>query len=1144
MSSINADKVRDNSREPSAGSTTTAAAASDPSATRSNPPITLSDCSKLNDVNSTDLPSNGVFNDSLGSFSSTKQPYPEHIRNQQLQQQEPQLLRHELNSNQSGSDSGLGGCTNSISSENSLIVNATGIGQTNNAVEGANHDNEYSNETQDGRKTNISGRLSDDAISTGTIDAALGDLSNNKIPSSKADNLSASSFGGSTMDQSDSGNGIQVASSSSSTKVKLDSIAPVLGSSMLTDKLKHHQDVDRAKQSSKPADGSLVTPMPVKTSTNAPDKIEVAHHDAAHRSQCSPSSNDTLILRSAMKKSVDTLVKSPKVGRNVSFNQTVIVFCEEIDTSSPSDFDPPIDYRDIPDCSERAYETQIDCDDDHLGASRNSSRGARECDLELLSKIVGEDACKLTDDQLFGLLENGSLLGDINQPDIGDDFTTRRLGSDQSYLCRDAISDTESESSMIVDDIKLAPDGRHQVTKNIPKLPTQLVNSHGRQQCHVVKEKDAVVKPSIDIEPQRCPQDKSLKVGKESNQDESTSEFQNRQSIVTSQKSLPARMRVTTVENQPKKGQHATTTSQDFQNHQSNGTAQHQQKVIHSQRENLTNLQPLTIKQSTIEQITISKPQILRNNVVGPTQQKQGQQIKAIDDYRSLSINQSHVATGQPSNQHSTASKNCCAQLPRPVDTSYQQQASTSTNANVESNNTVQTSPSDPACHICRAIESNQKLTNTTQPVNAAQAHNDMATCARAHIGENQQQINQHHGIGVVPNLNAQQQKLPQPFVTSQSCTSCREMIMRKQYGVSAGHRFVPSNIVPQPPRSIACQVVYVVDQNGNRIRALQVVAPSQTSKSMTGNPTRQIVIAPSGARLFNPSSLTGPQVTRPFGYTGQSIPNNFISNNQVREAHMISAKAHTSNAQDYQEDRFVSLSQNNQLAATEQRMPVLSQSAPKNHTIYYVRQPLGAQNMRQSIELSSSGAKTFPDAHEIRRLDGIRAPTIGPISGHEGGSVVSQGERCQNIGALSQQESNRISTGRRDEADDPSFGFSQRPAVKVFSSVTNQANGGRLVQPVARPSNYNLNDSSALLSDQANRQNVGSQTLDRKYTNRTQKQHQSGKDGIPNTSSMSNINNTLLSYREDSAALDRRDQTKSNGMNVKRWLSVIRYKM
>lgn len=609
---------------------------------------------------------------------------------------------------------------------------------------------------------------------------------------------------------------------------------------------------------------------------------------------------DVPILKSALRKR-KAAEPAIKTNRNVSFNQTVIVFCEEIETSSPSEFDPPIDYRDAPDCTN--------------GRPENA---ARPSDLDLLTKIVGKDASKLTDDQLFGLLESvnttdhhDGILDDDDGDDADDcDSTAGRMRSDHSYLCLDAICDSDSESSTVNYGNKLDPHKPSGQTVN----PVPDVQQDQQQKRQVSRE--------------NVPASRDLEISDKETQQRSKGRETN---ATVSQNTLPARMRVSTVENHPKK----TSDAQE----------------LGDQRSNNSNL-------------------------------------------------------SQP--------------LP----------------------------PNNPACHICRAIESTRRPANVSQNLSLNEA-----------------------------------------------------------------------------------QIVYVVDQNGNRIRALQVVRPPQSGNQLAPQPPRQVLLAPAGLRPPNPSSVPNQQFSCSSAYANQNIPCSSVNTIPIRVARQpIIASSSSISERNPHGFQGMRIAGGGQSIHPNQRILLPNQEASRNHTIYYVRQPLVMQNSRIASEPSpSSGTKSFPDVHEIRRLDGIWPPTASLQGKHEDSE-----KRAQNLNSL-----NSVA-GRRDDTEDPSFGFSKRPAVKVVASTANSSSAQAPLRQAKQK------DSAALYhgaSNQLRDLGAGAQTLDRKQTGRALKQNQTSKDGIPNTSSMSNINQTLVSHHDDSVATDHSVQAKSKGMKLKRWLSSMRRK-
>lgn len=1125
------------------------------------------------------------------------------------QQQHLLLLnRQECSSNQSGSDSGLG-YTNSISSENSsLIVNTTSLEQINahgnsNSTNGGinNHDsgaikyvnNERDRETQIAESDsfnidaqNSTGSNNDSTISC--IENGKSDAATTSIPNmaTRTSDLGANIYGieGQQQQQLRS-NDKQLAKSvkvskSTTISARTNQGNNLLSSALLTSRTKDEpggqeaflninesssennarvinniDDEAKIKQSTRrrAAQSANSTTKP-REDDEEPDGTAEVSIDHEMRGTCTRSSGadqlslninlsasphaDTVpLIRSSLKKardrSVDPSTKA-KHNRNVSFNQTVIVFCEEIETSSPSEtFEPPLDYQDTPINDE--YQDLPGGIRGGLSRDFKSQNAYVNDDFDILSKIVGDDASSLTDDQLFGLLENGSLLKNFDLDEDDKALTIDRLNSDHSYLCHNAISDSESESSLTIDTrCKQAPAIRVKPMHPSAHYKEPTPNSFETNQ--------AAGNQSLS----KNDHEKSINYRINSQPADSSHESHHIEPILTAhQRSMPARVKVSTIDNNLKRQQKLTTTQLDEADLgvQTSSCP----KVIHSIKQNTSKSEPMIVRLTNVEPAILSKSQLrddLSANVTAkgqaPTRENDEDNVYSQTIATRPNFTSSSIITSD--NQMSSRDNRLVDQhKQQPRDSSSSQQKAShvpnQTTSNVVNAQVIQTSQ---ACHICRAIESNlhhnefvaRGERTSLMTNNGSTLHSNRTTTTTDQ--PQQQRIvrsHQYHGSSSATIGSQDQQKQLQLVPTSQSsCVSCRESIARQQHQncITQPARPDLTNNLPdqQQARPIACQLVYVVDQCGNRMKALQVVGPAPMGLH-NNQSVRPIMIATDNCRLPAPSA--GQNWTRMSNPTGQVL-------GAVRSApiQMNVKNPHTLNSDHGVQPAEVSSS----ALAQQQRMQIVNHSAPRNHTIYYVRQPLGAQDFRQSSSSTANSAtRSFPDVHEIRRLDGIRAPTESPgliqtinhanISpGQPGNAHVSQQFKL---------EDSKCVKLRRDDSDDPTFGFSRRPAVKVVTNAMRESQ----MQAIGK-ANQNFNQAAAT-PESHQRLLTGSLTLDRKSLNRDQSSQREVKENIPSTSSMSNINKTLTNYVGPTTNHRYESNSKPKGMKFGNWFSIKR---
>lgn len=979
------------------------------------------------------------------------------------------IRQQDSGSNQSGSDSGLG-YTNSISIDNSSFIVATSQDQAE-----SKHQSIVINSSK-----------------SGNTSSSNNTLSMNNSPSSSSITKQANK-------------GIELGNTIEETRTS---------------------SIELKKQSSELGFKSDHAPQLRFTNDDHDgDDVLGRHHNVTHR-------NDELvsavqpyapIIKSLLKKSSqfnDANHKPTKHNRNVSFNQTVIVFCEETEMPSSVDqFDPPVGYQD----SIRSFEPPDDyCDHKNERVDENSNdvtdKGSKIAAAAKVNRVLNntnkKSASDLNDDQLFGLLDNGSLLESfkLNREDFSeDDFPINYLNSSHSYLCNDAISDydSDSESSLYIEREK-----QNSILPSVTKS-AQLIGNYS----HV----DIKLK-SKGIEKSKSPSDGDKNAQLNNNRNYPKDELPSTRStkVAVNQKSMPARMKVSTVDSSHLKRNSNLNRKEDADQKSKLDSSQsvvgNNSKQLQLERKqpgeslDTPNLAPMVIKQSTVEPISLSKPIIVRNNFSNFEQLTNVDRAPDRESKFVTSGTQSLTASKQPGKM-----KECNTSSETIINQPQKIQQISQANVNMM----PPTSQSnEPTCQICRVIESNRSQTNPehkainsqdAQPVKSF-SHNSVEreTC--------ESQPNQIQFI-----------KAPddQPVVFNQSCVSCREALMKQQQPAQEN---TCARTTTQPVRAVAYQLVYVVDQKGNRVRALSVRpafnAPV-TSVQQASLAGRRILIAQNGQRFQYPISINDQatnnlqkDLVNPTPQWGQ----NPMSNNNTQQYRLIdSAQAQiTQQAQHNKELR------GQQVSCIRGILPVqkvpLESSGLRQHTVYYVRQPLDNQNIRQSCDATRSNYRSFPDPHEIRRLDGLKGPTatmsLSHWSDHNTGPKVSNDARSETNASRNEFP--------REDVDDPTFGFSNRPSVKVVATSSSHTSSSNPNSQSYATSNMKILDSNQ--EHHLNSSNVntlkryvanqpvnvrpvslvvmGSQTLDRRLA--SSQQVRGIKENIPTTNSMSNIHGTL----------------------------------
>lgn len=675
---------------------------------------------------------------------------------------------------------------------------------------------------------------------------------------------------------------------------------------------------------------------------------------------------------------------------------------------------------------------------------------------------------------------------------------------------------------------------------------------------------------------------------------------------------------------------------------------QQQQQYQHD--DNRLSSAPVLIKQTTVEPVTLSKSIIVPNNKSNSADPSEPAKVPKPKSTTVNSSNESNCNSNQL-NIDSVAAKQSKAAPSSLAPKLQQQQAPTETNQiikdstsvavnNRETNlllhqlpqlqsnhsqqpcllqNTsataVQAAASQNACHICRLIESNRSQqqqaksesvkdlpSREEQFVNNVPIVSNGANHHHHHHQQPQQQQQlagpQSHFQSIGSALASQQQ----PAIFDQSCVSCREASLKQKIAHNTYQLRAPG--VGAAIRPVTYQLVYIVDQKGNRVRALTLARPALRAPGVVGTQQQQpiagqrILIAQNGVRFPNPVSISTGQLmnaSENLVAANSQLANNFATLNKgnPQQVAIAGSAIHNqaySQVKQGQAHYLPNMSATTRPAYVANFQGVAVESlASRPHTVYYLRQPLNTQSIRQSFDSSGSATRSsFPDPHEIRRLDGLRGPTAAlnlssrPMDQNSASKTMvgrnpETGHTHQHTEVPTKRGGQNANLPPREEMpDDPTFGFSNRPSVKVVATTSpSQQELSSKARPYAQANESSIdqqrcnaaNDVTSIHRNATNQTGVslrpgsvivlGSQTLDRRLIGQ-QTQYQVLKENIPSTSSMSNIHGTLAGYNNaigkvsaganaNSSILSSKDSNSSSNNSklkgttssvLKRWLS------
>lgn len=314
--------------------------------------------------------------------------------------------------------------------------------------------------------------------------------------------------------------------------------------------------------------------------------------------------------------------------------------------------------------------------------------------------------------------------------------------------------------------------------------------------------------------------------------------------------------------------------------------------------------------------------------------------------------------------------------------------------------------------------------------------------------------------------MHISSQQIPvQVANTTSSCNSFQEITINNR---------------PAHVRTVPCRILDVVDQYGNKMKALSILNPNDVKNLNQAN--RRILIPRENLVKDGNQQFVGQAISLGCQQVIGQVPSGI----------KIVPMGY----------RIASINQVGQTMVQPQVRPA--------HTVFYVQQPLNT---------NSGQSANFPDAQEVRRLDGIR---MKPAQENERDEQV-EGSSCLNSSDSTYAGNSHQLVGS--DEDDPTFGFSARPSVRgLVSSCINAANNRNELNNcvVEKGDNYVVAKAKNIIIS-------GAQTISRMSGSGSQ---QVPVEGLTSTSqSMSNLKGFLMSNQN--IGLKTANVTTISGNNV-----------
>lgn len=852
--------------------------------------------------------------------------------------------------------------------------------------------------------------------------------------------------------------------------------------------------------------------------------------DTASKSEHHESHVSTLLLKSLLKKNTtDRCSKADNSNRKnnnnnngrtktVTFNQTVIVFCEEVDTlSMPVAFTDEIDhvenvdhYIENDDQENIEFDlSNLDQDNVRNNNTRTNIKGGSALDIEkqqrydrvsnisVRERLLRQILAATGDSSPMSRLKYAQFDQDCDDISDEDDLPPKFYESNEGYLCNEAISDydSDSESSLAIFDLKQRSK-ESTVTvdhSSKPLAPTRSTSDFNNNN-NLLKEDHSKAKsarlkvstvPEMSNSSTQASQQQPAIIGKSrpANISSSKASSLNRKELdnIGGYTIIVKQPTATSDINTPDITTLETTKEVPIHPRQLSYHNNHDQKLIHQQQQHLQQHMA-----NQVDPISLSKANILHplnSSIVDSKLSSQSMISRTISDLIKLPADRESNAINRSINQNTSRPiKDITNNKSQGIvcdDNQTRNDVSSSVNrvARIQRNtqpttvgNSISQRTNDGlgpvqqvSCHLCKALlESTMRDELSQKPI----------------IGLQQQELHkQQHQSNIVPDNMCNQIKLirpnasganiniiQQPYLTS--CVSCKQDTIGSnksqqnqqnipanstQDGLQGQSTQSESNVARSLP---AYQLVYAINQNGDRVRALSYIgsAPVTDQGNVVG--LNRVLYQGRGIILARPADIRVQQDTvaglgmtngQAQGAIPRNISNNNIANN-IRYPAVSTSQSFI--AQAVSVPQFSKI--NARYSDEQQKQQPTSENLtikPKvtvplrQHTVYYLRQPLNVASVGQACELvdRNTSSSSFPQPHQVRLLDGLKAPpTLNSTLQMNHSHVINsnRGQVFSNQTTMIQQPHRGSCISRTlEDIDDPSFGFSQRPMVKVVAT-------------------------------------------------------------------------------------------------------------
>lgn len=822
-------------------------------------------------------------------------------------------------------------------------------------------------------------------------------------------------------------------------------------------------------------------------------------HDAKENTQNDESTNISKNLKSLLKK------PGPRArhNRHVTFDQTVIVFCEELDPTfvsnegrnafdPPSEysdnsrpFDPPDDYRDD-DAISSDEELDVRDYDDVFGRNNNDMLC---CDLDIeteqrLKNIIMGGGNNLGDDQILGMLKDDALLQAISMTvdELGEEDFPIHFNSHLSSSLDEQISDGEIEANVLNHSIKDSA-----TTSKETILACQRVD-HAENINKVQSKKENSVATSVSLANNKTPIEQNLnKTQFEQNLnktqlEQNLNKTEIEQNLIkahstdvtnTSNRTTdkiheqdPCKNKISTNERNIENTQHLSHSDeskdresfnddkeQKFSSYQQvpgvDSKAKYDSDLNRPKGEKdfIADRKSVTIRQAVVEPALVSKAVVTNNQEHMRIQIDRCKQCEKNDGNLTSSCQKQSCLQSSSSNSSNLCNSATIIRI-NPQKTSAQPGPSIQGTVDINCSKNLNEVPivipprvteQKSTCHLCRNMLSDKNIiVNNKVPCNPSTTSESPMYALPAGEQKTVQIMTRQIAPSRLPDLSANnlnQNYVIQPQVPRPCCEAARS------YQTIGLPTSLGSEICPPPAR----QLVYFVDQHGNVVGTGSIpIAKAHYLSSQLNNKVcaNQTPNCTSNQPLGHPNQAFqgGPRL--PIGTTIYcNDANCSLLKNSAKKLYIPAMDPRTHLGQST--SQLPSTPRPNLYKANMVKDDKVSSTTRSGHTVYYIQHPLDKPPIKNYGQPSNPNMKSqFPNAHEIRRLDGLNAP---PLT-HNTSTLLAHKQTALDAGELETfviQDQRRLDKIRRryskssaDEAEDPSFGFSKRPSVKVISKT------------------------------------------------------------------------------------------------------------